>query len=64
MNTHRITVSRRFRQNRRTISHVPFIRIAGNWLEQAGFAIAGKVQAQVSHGQIILTVLPATNTNP
>jgi hypothetical protein len=64
MNTHRITVSRRFRQNRRTNSHVPFIRIAGNWLEQAGFSIAGKVQAQVSHGQIILTVLSATNTNP
>jgi hypothetical protein len=63
MNTHRITVSRRFRRNRRTISHVPFIRIAGNWLEQAGFPIAGKVQAQVSHGQIILTVLSATNTN-
>jgi hypothetical protein len=63
MNTHRITVSRRFRQNRRTISHVPLIRIAGNWLEQAGFPIAGKVQAQVFHGQIILTVLSATNTN-
>ena len=63
MNTHRIRVSCRFRQNRHTISHVPFIRIADNWPERAGFAIAEKVQAQVSHGQIILTVLSATNTN-
>jgi len=62
MKTHRFTVSRRFRQNRRTISRVPFIRIAGNWLEQAGFPIAGKVQAQVSHGQIILTAI-STNSN-
>jgi hypothetical protein len=64
MKTHRFTVSRRFRQNHRSISRVPFIRIAGNWLEQAGFPIAGKVQAQVSHGQIILTVPSPTNTNP
>jgi len=62
MKTHRFTVSRRFRQNRRTISRVPFIRIAGNWLEQAGFPIAAKVQAQVSHGQIILTALSSNNT--
>ena len=62
MKTHRFTVSRRFRQNRRGNSRVPFIRIAGNWLEHAGFPIAGKVQAHVSHGQIILTAI-STTTN-
>jgi len=33
----------------------PGIRLAGRWLEQAGFAIAGRVRIQVEDGRLIIT---------
>ena len=34
---------------------VPFVRMEGNWLENAGFRIGGKVRVQVEPGRLVLT---------
>jgi len=33
----------------------PWIRLAGRWLEQAGFAIDGRVRIQVEDGRLVIT---------
>jgi Toxin SymE, type I toxin-antitoxin system len=36
---------------------MPFLRLQGRWLDQAGFAIGADVQVQVEHGRLVLEVL-------
>ncbi len=50
-------VSRRFTPRRYDNTETPFIRLTGEWLAAAGFPIAGKLQAEVSQGRIILTAV-------
>ena len=38
---------------------VPWIQVKGYWLNQAGFTIGTSVQAKVSKGKIVLTIVPA-----
>jgi toxic protein SymE len=33
----------------------PWIRLAGRWLEKAGFAIEGRVRVEVEHGRLVIT---------
>jgi len=33
----------------------PWIRLAGRWLEQAGFAIDSRVRIQIEEGKLIIT---------
>ena len=37
-------------------SAVPFIRLSGKWLEQAGFLVGGAIHVEVTPGSIRLTV--------
>jgi hypothetical protein len=38
---------------------VPFIRLRGRWLEQAGFEIGDKVKVEVEAGRLVITQTPA-----
>ena len=46
-----IKVGRTFQGNS---SRVPFIRLAGNWLAEAGFSEGDEVQVSVARGEICL----------
>ena len=56
-----LTVSRLARPSRaKTLyrppsKEVPFVRMRGNWLEEAGFRIGGKICVQVEPGRLVLT---------
>jgi len=34
---------------------VPWIRLSGQWLERAGFAISSKARVEVSQGKLVIT---------
>jgi len=34
---------------------VPWIRLAGRWLEHAGFAIDARVRIQIENGRLVIT---------
>lgn len=38
-----------------TFASTPWIRLAGRWLEQAGFSIRSRVRVQVEEGRLIIT---------
>ena len=38
----------------------PHIRIAGRWVEEAGFAVGSKVNVEVSHGRLVIDLAPST----
>lgn len=66
MNSRRLTISRRYPEVRpRRGEHVrsvpiPFLRLQGRWLDQAGFPIGAQVQVQVDQGRLVLEVIGAT----
>ena len=37
---------------------VPFVRLSGDWLQQAGFAVGKTITVQVGHGRITLVPEP------
>jgi toxic protein SymE len=39
----------------RTPTFFPWLRIAGMWLEQAGFEPGQRVRIQVEHGRLVIT---------
>jgi cell division inhibitor SulA len=51
------TISALFRRNRWSFSVVPFLRLSGRWLSEAGFPTGCKVQVHVEAGSI--TIRPA-----
>jgi toxic protein SymE len=51
----RLTVSRLFRSLRWKEQFVPFIRISGKWLEEAGFRPGTYVTVRVENGSLIIT---------
>lgn len=56
-----LTVSRLLRSSRAQSyprppeRQVPFVRMEGNWLEEAGFRIGEKIRIQVEPGRLVLT---------
>jgi toxic protein SymE len=44
------------RQDGRRVSTrtVPFLRMSGDWLQQAGFAVGARVRLQVDRGRIVI----------
>lgn len=63
MNARRLTVSRQYPESRaarpRTLptAPMPFLRLQGRWLDQAGFAIGANVQVVVSRGRLVVEVI-------
>ena len=64
MNQRRLTVSRQHPQSRAarprylpTTAPMPFLRLQGRWLDQAGFAIGANVQVVVSPGRLVVEVI-------
>lgn len=49
-----LTVTKLFRPLRWKTQFVPFLRIAGNWFEMAGFHPGDKVTVRVENGALII----------
>ena len=52
-----LTVSALFRRNRWSFSIVPFLRLSGIWLAEAGFTSGSKVTVQVERGSITIRAI-------
>lgn len=69
MNSRRLTISCRYPEVRaRHGEHVrsvpmPFLRLQGRWLDQAGFPIGAEVQVHVSQGRLVLEVIGAAGNS-
>lgn len=65
MNARRLTVSRHYPERRAVrardlpITPMPFLRLQGRWLDEAGFAIGANVRVQVAAGRLVLEVIDA-----
>jgi len=62
MNSRRLTVSYRQPDSRCRVpvqlpAPMPFVRLQGRWLDQAGFAIGAQVRVQVMPGRLVLEVI-------
>src|SRR5690242_20538786 len=64
MHARRLTVSRHYPENRSTrpryvapAAPMPFLRLQGRWLDQAGFAIGADVRVEVQAGRLVLEVV-------
>jgi toxic protein SymE len=63
MQQRRLTVSRHYPESRDNRSHrlpptpMPFLRLQGRWLDQAGFAIGANVRVEVAAGRLVLEVV-------
>lgn len=42
---------------------MPFLRLQGRWLDQAGFPIGAQVQVQVDQGRLVLEVICAAGNS-
>ena len=63
MNQRRLTVSSSHPESRAAHPHLlpsapmPFLRLRGRWLDQAGFTIGAPVRVEVSAGRLIVEVI-------
>lgn len=62
MNARRLTVSSSHPESRAHHRHLPsapmpFLRLRGRWLDQAGFAIGAPVRVEVSAGRLVVEVI-------
>ena len=63
MNQRRLTVSRQYPESRAArprylpTAPMPFLRLQGRWLDEAGFAIGANVQVVVSPGRLVVEVV-------
>ena len=64
MKARRLTVSRHYPESRRASrsrclppAPMPFLRLQGHWLDQAGFAIGNNVRVEVAAGRLVLEVI-------
>lgn len=57
-----LTVSKLFRPLRWESQFVPFLRISGDWLAEAGFHIGKEVHVRVENGELILTPVEAPSS--
>ena len=53
----RFTVSSQFRPRRRGFATVPFLRMSGRWLAEAGFPIGRPVAVRIVEGNIVISAL-------
>ena len=65
MKRRRLTVSRsspesHARWPRPTLAPIPFLRLRGRWLDQAGFTVGSEVRVAVARGLIALEVIEPT----
>ncbi|MDQ7982492.1 SymE family type I addiction module toxin [Paraburkholderia sp. SARCC-3016] len=44
-----------WRHNYEDYPPVPWIRLSGRWLEEAGFEISGKARVEVQKGKLVIT---------
>lgn len=61
MKDRRLTLTRAVRDRTqrngyRAQAVVPYLRVQGQWMEQAGFHVGDRVRVQVEQGRLILTV--------
>ena len=65
MNARRLTVSSCHAESRAVhlrslpAAPMPFLRLRGRWLAQAGFAIGANVRVEVSAGRLVVEVIEA-----
>lgn len=65
MHARRLTVSslhpesRARRPRYQATAPMPFLRLRGRWLDQAGFPIGANVRVEVSNGRLVLEVIDA-----
>jgi hypothetical protein len=61
MNQRRLTVSRHYPERHASrsgpLSPMPFLRLQGRWLGEAGFAIGANVRVEVAAGRLVLEVV-------
>lgn len=63
MSARRLTVSRQYPESRAArsrylpIAPMPFLRLRGRWLDEAGFAIGANVRVEVAAGRLVLEVI-------
>jgi hypothetical protein len=62
MNARRLTVSSSLPESRAAHRHLPiapmpFLRLRGRWLDQAGFPIGAPVRVEVSAGRLVVEVI-------
>jgi hypothetical protein len=61
MNARRLTVSRHYPESHASrsgpLSPMPFLRLQGRWLDQAGFVIGANVRVEVAAGRLVLEVV-------
>lgn len=66
MKVHRLTVSRQYPESRAArpaylpAPPMPFLRLRGRWLDEAGFAIGANVRVEVSAGRLVVEVVEPT----
>lgn len=68
MNPRHLTISGRYPESRaRTASPyapgtpMPFLRLQGRWLDQAGFAVGAQVRVEVGRGRLVVEVIRPEN---
>ena len=63
MHSRRLTVSRQYPESRAASYHrapiapMPFLRLRGWWLDEAGFTIGANVRVEVAAGRLVLEVV-------
>lgn len=61
MQPRRLTVSSHYPESRaersRQAGPMPFLRLQGRWLDQAGFAIGANVRVEVATGRLVVEVI-------
>jgi hypothetical protein len=63
MTSRRLTISSRYPEVRARRSQyvrvvpMPFLRLQGRWLDQAGFGIGAQVRVEVDRGRLVLEVI-------
>ncbi|MGH8241499.1 MAG: SymE family type I addiction module toxin, partial [Steroidobacteraceae bacterium] len=68
MKSRRLRISRTQRDSRcthppfRLPLPMPFLRLQGRWLDEAGFAIGADVRVEVSAGRLVLEVIDPAQT--
>ena len=71
MTARRLTVSRHYPESRATahrrpqwVTPMPFLRLQGRWLDEAGFAIGANVRVEVSAGRLVVELVEPASTEP
>lgn len=63
MHARRLTVSRQYPESRAArhryapVTPMPFLRLRGRWLDEAGFTIGANVRVEVAAGRLVLEVV-------